>query len=161
MSQATKNKLLKALERLLNDEPENRELRIKARAGKLKINNSNVEKEAGLSVGALRRHEDIQILVTNKSLEARTTQSSSSTSPIELLQVEVKKLKSEMTRANKKKKEYLDLSRNHEEALARQAAIHIKIVQDFMGMLHESEREKAMDMVVKARPDNLIKGKFR
>jgi hypothetical protein len=161
MSQATKNKLLRALERLLNDEPDNRELRIKARSGKLKINNSNVEKEAGLSVGALRRHEDIQILVTNKSLEARTTQSSSSTSPIELLQVEVKKLKSEMTRANKKKKEYLDLSRNHEEALARQAAIHIKIVQDFMGMLHESEREKAMDMVVKASPDNLIKGKFR
>jgi hypothetical protein len=161
MSQATKNKLLRALERLLNDEPDNRELRVKARSGKLKINNSNVEKEAGLSVGALRRHEDIQILVTNKSLEARTTQSSSSTSPIELLQVEVKKLKSEMTRANKKKKEYLDLSRNHEEALARQAAIHIKIVQDFMGMLHESEREKAMDMVVKARPDNLIKGKFR
>jgi hypothetical protein len=161
MTQVTKNKLIKALERLLEGKPENRELRKKAREGKLKINNSTVEKEAGLSVGALRRHEDVQKMVKNKSLEARATQDGPSKSPIEVLQAEVKQLKSEKTQANKKKKEYLDLSRSHEEALARQAAIHIKIVQDLMGMLHESEREKAMDKVVKARPDNLIKGKFR
>jgi inhibitor of KinA sporulation pathway (predicted exonuclease) len=161
MTQATKNKLVKALERLLEGKPENRELRKKAREGKLKINNSTVEKEAGLSVGALRRHEDVQIMVKNKSLEARATQDGSGKSSIDVLQTEIKQLKSEKTQANKKKKEYLDLSRNHEEALARQAAIHIKIVQDLMGMLHESEREKAMDKVVKTRPDNLVKGKFR
>ncbi len=161
MTQVTKNKLVKALERLLEGKPENRELRKKDRKGKLKINNSTVEKEAGLSVGSLRRHEDVQIMVKNKSLEARATQDGSGKSTIDVLQTEVKQLKSEKTQANKKKKEYLDLSRSHEEALARQAAIHIKIVQDLMGMLHESEREKAMDKVVKARPDNLIKGKFR
>jgi hypothetical protein len=71
MTQSTKNKLIKALERLLEGKPENRDLRKKAREGKLKINNSTVEKEAGLSVGALRRHEDVQIMVKNKSLEAR------------------------------------------------------------------------------------------
>jgi inhibitor of KinA sporulation pathway (predicted exonuclease) len=161
MTQSTKNKLIKALERLLEGKPENRDLRKKAREGKLKINNSTVEKEAELSVGALRRHEDVQRMVKNKSLEARAIQDGSGKSPIDVLQTEVKQLKSEKTQANKKKKEYLDLSRSHEEALARQAAIHIKIVQDLMGMLYESEREKAMDKVVKARPDNLVKGKFR
>ena len=161
MTQATKNRLIKALERLLEGKPDNRVLRIKARKGKLKINNSTVEKEAGLSVGALRRHEDVQKMVENKSLEARAAHDGSSTSPIEVLQTEVKKLKSEKTQANKKKKEYLGLSRSHEKALARQAASHIKMVQELMGMLHESEREKAMEKVVKARQNNLIKGKFR
>ncbi|HFQ5124761.1 MULTISPECIES: bacterioferritin comigratory protein [Vibrio] len=161
MTQATKNKLIKALERLLEGKPENRELRKKAREGKLKINNSTVEKEAGLSVGALRRHEDIRDMVKDKSLKARVAQDDSSESPIDLLQSEIKQLKNDKTQANKKRKEYLDLSRSHEQALAVQAANHIKIVQELMEMLHESEREKAMDKVVKARPDNLIQGDFR
>ena len=103
MTQATKNKLINALERLLEGKPENRELRKKAREGKLKINNSTVEKEAGLSVGALRRHEDVRIMVESKSLEARAAQDNSSQSPIDVLQAEVKQLKSDKTQANKKK----------------------------------------------------------
>ncbi|MEZ8087906.1 bacterioferritin comigratory protein [Vibrio sp. F13] len=161
MTQATKNKLIKALERLLEGKPENRELRKKVREGKLKINNISVEKEAGLSVGALRRHEDVQDMVKNKSLEFRVAQDDLSQSPIDVLQAEVKKLKLDKTQANKKKKEYLDLARSHEKALAIQAASHIKMVQELMEMLHESQRVKAMDKVVKARPDNLIKGDFR
>ncbi|MEZ8931524.1 MULTISPECIES: bacterioferritin comigratory protein [unclassified Vibrio] len=161
MTQATKNKLIRALERLLESKPENRELRKKNREGKLKINNSTVEKEAGLSVGSLRRHEDVQAMVKSKSLEARVAQDDSNQSPIDVLQAEVKQLKNDKTQANKKKKEYLDLARCHEQALAIQAASHLKMVEELMGMLHESEREKAMDKVVKARPDNLIKGDFR
>lgn len=48
MSQITKNKLIKALERLLDGDVAkltSKELRNKARKGKLKINNSNVEKK--------------------------------------------------------------------------------------------------------------------
>ncbi|PSU42855.1 bacterioferritin comigratory protein [Photobacterium frigidiphilum] len=161
MTQATKNKLIEALKRLLDSKPENRELRKKVREGKLKINNSTVEKEAGLSVGALRRHEDVRVMVKNKSLESRAAQDDFSQSPIDVLQSEIKQLKSDKTQANKKKKEYLDLAKSHEQALATQAASHIKMVQELMKMLHESEREKAMDKVVKARPDNLIKGDFR
>ncbi|MFA0402740.1 bacterioferritin comigratory protein [Vibrio sp. 10N.222.52.C12] len=161
MTQATKSKLVKALGRLLDGSPENRELRKKAREGKLKINNSTVEKEAGLSVGALRRHEDVRVMVESKSLEARAAQDNSSQSPIDVLQAEVKQLKSDKTQANKKKKEYLDLARSHEQALAIQAANHIKMVQELMEMLHESEHEKAMDKVVKARPDNIVEGNFR
>lgn len=161
MTQVNKNKLINALKRLLEGKPENRELRKKAREGKLKINNFSVEKEAGLSVGALRRHEDVKDMVNNKSLEARAAHDGSSTSPVEVLQTEVKKLKNERTQANKKKKEYLDIARSHEKALAIQAASHIKMVQELMEVLHESEREKAIDKVVKARPDNLIKGYFR
>ena len=70
MSQITKNKLIKALERLLDSDVTklaSKELRNKARQGKLKINNSNVEKEAGLSAGALRRHDDVVLMLTSSS----------------------------------------------------------------------------------------------
>ena len=161
MTQATKNKLLKALERLLEGKPENRELRKKAREGKLKINNSTVEKEAGLSVGALRRHEDIRAAIIAKSLEVRAAQDDPSKSPIDVLRAEVKQLKRDKTQANKKKKEYLDLMKNHEQALAIQAANHIKMIYDLMEMLPASEREKAMDKVVNVHSDNVIAGDFR
>lgn len=161
MTQATKNKLLKALDRLLEGKPENRGLRKKAREGKLKINNSSVEKEAGLSVGALRRHDDVKLLIKTKSLEARASQDDSSQTPIDVLEAEIRQLKQDKTQANKKKKQYLDLARSHEQALASQAANHIKMVQELMEMLHEHEREKAMDKIVRTRPDNLIKGDFR
>ncbi|EPW6924954.1 bacterioferritin comigratory protein [Vibrio parahaemolyticus] len=161
MTQATKNKLMNALVRLLEGKPENRELRKKAREGKLKINNSTVEKEADLSVGALRRHKDIQAMIKTKSLEARATQDESNRTPVDILQAEIKQLKNDKTQANRKKKKYLDLARSYEKALAIQAANHIKMIQELMELLHESEREEAMDKVVRTRPDNLIKGDFR
>ncbi|MDH5904635.1 bacterioferritin comigratory protein [Vibrio splendidus] len=161
MTQATKNKLVKALERLLEGKPESRELRKKVREGKLKINNSTVEKEAGLSVGALRRHEDVRAIIKTKRLEDRVSNDNSNKTPIDVLHAEVKQLKNDKTQANKKKKEYHDLARSHESALAIQAANHIKMVQELMEMLHESQREKAMDKVVKIMPDNLIRGDFR
>ncbi|MBM4898864.1 bacterioferritin comigratory protein [Vibrio parahaemolyticus] len=164
MSQITKNKLIKALERLLDDDVAkltSRELRNKARKGKLKINNSNVEKEAGLSAGALRRHNDVALMIKNKSLEVQVAQDETAGSPVEVLQKEIKALKGERAQANKKKKEYYDEAQSHKDALAAQAATHIKIVQELMDMLHESQREKAMDKVVNARPDNIIAGDFR
>ncbi|HHC6639340.1 TPA: bacterioferritin comigratory protein [Vibrio parahaemolyticus] len=164
MSQATKKKLIDALERLLSGDVAkltSRELRNKARKGKLKINNSNVEKEAGLSAGALRRHNDVVLMIKNKSLEVQVTQDETADSPIEVLQKEIKALKGERTQANKKKKEYYDEAQSHKDAFAVQAATHIRIVQELMGMLHKSQREKAMDKVVNAQPDNIVKGNFR
>ncbi|MFH4413656.1 bacterioferritin comigratory protein [Vibrio diabolicus] len=161
MTKATKHKLLEALERLLEGKPENRELRKKAREGRLKINNSTVEKEAGLSVGSLRRHEDVRVMIKTKLLEARGAQDGSSQTPIDVLQADIKQLKQDKTQANKKKKEYYDEAQSHKEALAVQAATHIKIVQDLMEMLPASEREKAIDKVVNARPDNIVEGNFR
>ncbi|MEH0672132.1 bacterioferritin comigratory protein [Vibrio owensii] len=164
MSQITKNKLIKALERLLGGDVTkltSKELRNKARKRKLKINNSNVEKEAGLSTGALRRHNDVVLMIKNKSLEVQVAQDKTSDSPIEVLQKKIKVLKGEKAQANKKKKEYYDEAKSHKEALAVQAATHIKVVQELMDMLHESQREKAMDKVVNARPDNIIEGYFR
>ncbi|HGS5597487.1 TPA: bacterioferritin comigratory protein [Vibrio parahaemolyticus] len=164
MSQATKKKLIDALERLLSGDVAkltSRELRNKARKGKLKINNSNVEKEAGLSAGALRRHNDVVLMIKNKSLEVQVTQDETADSPIEVLQKEIKALKGERTQANKKKKEHYDEAQSHKEALAVQAATHIKVVQELMEMLHESLREKAMDKVVNTRPNNIVDGNFR
>ncbi|EID4388067.1 bacterioferritin comigratory protein [Vibrio vulnificus] len=164
MSQTTKKKLIDALERLLSGDVAkltSRELRNKARKGKLKINNSSVEKEAGLSAGALRRHSDVVLMIKNKSLEAQVAQDENTDSPIEMLQKEIKALKGERTQANKKKKEYYDEAQSHKKALAVQAATHIKIVQDLMEMLPVSEREKAMDKVVNTRPGNIVEGNFR
>ncbi|MFL0961442.1 bacterioferritin comigratory protein [Vibrio parahaemolyticus] len=164
MSQITKNKLIKALERLLDGDVAkltSKELRNKARKGKLKINNSNVEKEAGLSAGALRRHKDVVLMIKNKSLEVQVAQDETSDSPIEVLQKEIKALKGERAQANKKKKEYYDEAQSHKEALAAQAATHIKVVQELMEMLHESQREKAMDKIVSSRSDNVIAPQFR
>ncbi len=164
MSQITKNKLIKALERLLDGDVTklaSKELRNKARQGKLKINNSNVEKEAGLSAGALRRHNDVALMIKNKSLEMQVAQDETTNSPIDVLQKEIKSLKGERAQANKKKKEYYDEAQSHKEALAVQAATHIKIVQELMDMLHESQREKAMDKIVSSRPENIIAPQFR
>ena len=164
MSQLTKNKLIKALERLLDGDVTkltSKELRNKAREGKLKINNSNVEKEAGLSAGSLRRHDDVVLMIKNKSLEVQVAQDETTDSPIDVLQKEIKSLKGERAQANKKKKEYYDEAQSHKEALAIQAATHIKVVQELMDMLHESQREKAMDKIVSSRPDNIIAPQFR
>jgi len=164
MSQLTKNKLIKALERLLDGDVTkltSKELRNKAREGKLKINNSNVEKEAGLSAGALRRHDDVVLMIKNKSLEVQVAQDETTDSPIDVLQKEIQSLKGERAQANKKKKEYYDEAQSHKEALAVQTATHIKVVQELMDMLHESQREKAMDKIVSSRPDNIIAPQFR
>ncbi|USD99893.1 bacterioferritin comigratory protein [Vibrio sp. SCSIO 43133] len=164
MSQITKNKLIKALERLLDGDVAkltSKELRNKARKGKLKINNSNVEKEAGLSAGALRRHNDVVLMVKNKSLEVQVAQDETANSPIEVLQKEIKSLKGERAQANKKKKEYYDEAQSHKEALAVQAATHVKVVQELMEVLHESQREKAMDRIVSSRSDNVVTPQFR
>lgn len=164
MSQTTTNKLIKALERLLDGDVAkltSKELRNKARKGKLKVNNSNVEKEAGLSAGALRRHNDVVLMIKNKSLEVQVAQDETADSPIEVLQKEIKVLKGERAQANKKKKEYYDEAQSHKDALAVQAATHVKMIQELMEMLHESERENAMDKVVNTRPDNIVEGSFR
>ncbi|MFB1075076.1 bacterioferritin comigratory protein [Vibrio diabolicus] len=164
MSQATKKKLIDALERLLSGDVAkltSRELRNKARKGKLKINNSSVEKEAGLSAGALRRHNDVVLMIKNKSLEVQVAQDETADSPIEVLQKEIKALKGERAQANKKKKEYYDEAQSNKEALAVQAAAHIKVVQELMEMLPASEREKAMDKIINTRPDNIVEGNFR
>ena len=161
MKQATRKKFLDALERLVKGEPDNRELRLKAKAGKLKINDSTVEQEAGLSVGSLRNHGDIKTMVKAKSLTNRVDQSDSVQSPIELLEEEVKELKRKRTQANKMKTEYHNLAKSHKAALSVQASKHIKMVQELMEMIPIYERERAMDKIVRTRPDNVIAGKFR
>lgn len=161
MKQATRKKLVDALERLIEGTPDNRELRLKAKAGKLKINDSTVEKEAELSVGSLRNHGDIKTMVKNKSLNKRVEQSESAQSSIELLEEEVKKLKKEKTQSNKKKTEYHNLAKSHKKSLAAQVTTHIKMMQELMEMIPVYERERAMDKIVRTRPDNVIDGKFR
>ncbi|MEF1291903.1 bacterioferritin comigratory protein [Vibrio sp. M260118] len=161
MKQATKQALENALERLIKGEPTNIELKKKAKQGKLKINNNTVEKEAALSVGVLRNHPDIKVMIKSCSLKARVENSKSATSEIELLQEENKKLKREKTQLNKLKTKHLDEARKSNDTLEKQAALHVKVIQELMEMLPASEREKAMDKVVNTRADNIVEGNFR
>ena len=161
MTQATKNKLLKAIERLLEGKPENRELRKKAREGKLKINNNTVEKEAGLSVGSLRNHPEIKAMIKDCMLTAKIANSDSASTEVDVLKDEIDRLKQEKTKLKTLKSKHLSESRKSERALATQVAINIKVVQELMEMLPKSLRESAMDKVVSSRPDNIIKGNFR
>lgn len=160
MKQTTRNALINALNRLIQGEPTNIELKKKLRENKLKINNNSVEKEAGLSVGALRNHPDIKKVIEEKSLKAKVDSSESATSKIELLLLENKKLKSEKTQLNKLKTKHLADTRKSEKAFAEQAARHISMIKNLMEMIPVSEREKAMDKVVNARADNIIQGTF-
>ena len=160
MKQTTRNALINALNRLIQGEPTNIELKKKLRENKLKINNNSVEKEAGLSVGALRNHPDIKKVIEEKSLKAKVDSSESATSKIELLLLENKKLKSEKTQLNKLKTKHLADTRKSEKAFAEQAARHISMIKNLMEMIPASEREKAMDKVVNARADNIIQGTF-
>ena len=160
MKQTTRNALINALNRLIQGEPTNIELKKKLRENKLKINNNSVEKEAGLSVGALRNHPDIKKVIEEKSLKAKVDSSESATSKIELLLLENKKLKSEKTQLNKLKTKYLADTRKSEKVFAEQAARHISMIKNLMEMIPASEREKAMDKVVNARADNIIQGTF-
>ncbi|RPF11046.1 hypothetical protein EDB14_2145 [Vibrio crassostreae] len=161
MKQATKNTLERALERLIKGEPTNLDLKKKARQGKLKINNNTVEKEAGLSTGSLRHYPSIKAMIKSRSLKAKVESSESTTSEIELLQQENAKLKGDKTQLNKLKSKHLIDARKSKEALATQAANHIKMIQELMEMLPALEREKAMDKVVNTRPDNIVEGNFR
>ena len=70
MKQTTRKMFLDALERLIEGKPDNRELKLKAKVGKLKINCRMVEKEAELAVGALRNHEDIKLLLRSHQQNA-------------------------------------------------------------------------------------------
>ena len=160
MKQTTRNALINALNRLVQGEPTNIELKKKLRENKLKINNNSVEKEAGLSVGALRNHPDIKKVIEEKSLKAKVDSSESATSKIELLLLENKKLKSEKTQLNKLKTKHLADTRKSEKAFAEQAARHISMIKNLMEMKPPSEREKAMDKVVNVRADNIIQGTF-
>lgn len=160
MKQTTRNALINALNRLIQGEPTNIELKKKLRENKLKINNNSVEKEAGLSVGALRNHPDIKKVIEEKSLKAKVDSSESATSKIEFLLLENKNLKSEKTQLNKLKTKHLADTRKSEKAFAEQAARHISMIKNLMEMIPASEREKAMDKVVNARADNIIQGTF-
>jgi len=161
MTQATKQAFIDALERLIKGEPTNLKLNKKAKKGKLKVNDNTVEQEAGLSVGSLRNHTDIKDMIKARTLNSEVESSNFAESEVDLLQTKIKKLKSEKTQLNKLKIKHLTASRKNEEALATQAALHIKMVQELMEMIPESQREKAMDKIVNTRPDNVIKGSFR
>ena len=64
----TKSLLLNAIERLKKGKPTEQTLIKKAEDGKLKLNRSTVEKEAGLGSGALRHHQDVVDIITQSSV---------------------------------------------------------------------------------------------
>ncbi|ELR67171.1 hypothetical protein C942_02679 [Photobacterium marinum] len=156
MKDATRKALLDALERLVAGNPQNIELRKKAEKGKLKVNYSTVEKEAGKSVGALRNHKDIMELIKQKSLDVRVSKSDTANTQIDVLQAELKKAKEYGTNQAKLKKKHHEQAKRDADSLALQAAKHVKMIEQLMLMIPEEQREAAMDKVVNTHADNVV-----
>ena len=162
MKNATRTALLEALDRLIAGEPRNQDLRKKSQSGKLKINNSTVEKEAGKSVGALRNHKDIMVLINEKSLDVKVADSDTARTQVEVLQIELKVAKEYGTKQAKLKKKHHEKAKRDEEAMSIQAANQVKMIEQLMLMIPIQNREVAMDKIVSTGGvSSIFKNKFK
>lgn len=118
----TEKQLMAALERLIAQQPTNRELKQKLKDKKLKIVVSNVEKEAGLSNGAAKHYPNIKELIEGAEAErihgaSNIADDAVRTQPLYVkakedlvkAKAEIKKLKAELTLKDEKIKRYQGL----------------------------------------------------
>ncbi len=115
----TEKRLRDALVRLVSNRPTNRELKRKLRDCKLKINVSNVEKEAGLANGAAKRYPATKEMIENAEVERLYGESDVSDvvirahplykkekDKLEKASAEIKRLKAELESKGKKLENY-------------------------------------------------------
>jgi hypothetical protein len=114
--QKTNQRLKEALQRLIDKVPTERELK---RRDKVKVNALTVQQEAGVSVGAIRHHPDVGILIKEYQQKEKGKGKPTQTTPVELgadfaklqLKIEVQaqrieKLKNNLATEKKLKEEY-------------------------------------------------------
>ncbi len=163
--QQTKVALFEALERLKNNQPTSRELKKKAVTGKLKINRSTVEKEASLSVGVLRNHNDVvaaiksaEILSVASTNEAitNTVEAQNSSAQLQVMEERLKKLKAEAREQARLKKKYYENSKRDEAALSKQVAQQAMIVQALLKKVPEEARESVLNEMIRTKGGNVV-----
>lgn len=158
---ATEKQLRNALERLIDKKPTNRDLKKKLKANKLKIGFSNVEKEAGLSNGALKHYPELKKEITEAELERVSGSSDVSVEVIlkhplyvkakdELAKAkaEIKKIKDELEKKDKKLDDYKERLKSQAVAMHQvnvamwkhipEEAKHVELMIDVHGMETQS-----------------------
>ncbi|MFT5297241.1 MAG: hypothetical protein ACI9YH_003272 [Colwellia sp.] len=118
----TAKRAREAIQRIVNGIPTNKVLKNR---NNLKLNQSTVEKEAGLSVSALKHHGDILTEIDNiNSPIAETTlatleSNSNETVKVYLLNKKIETLKEQKKSAIKAKKAAIDLNKEYLAAIAK------------------------------------------
>ena len=163
--QQTKAALFESLERLINNQPTQHVLKKKIAAGKLKINRSNVEKEARLSVGVLRNHDDVVSAIKRAEIVnaasannviVNTVETQISTVQIQVIEERLKKAKTDVREQVRLKKKHYEKSKMDEAALSKQVAQQAMIVQALLKKIPQKAREDAMREIVHSKGDNVI-----
>ncbi|EGQ9299036.1 bacterioferritin comigratory protein [Vibrio parahaemolyticus] len=165
--QKTKIALFEALERLKKSQPTNRELQKKLAAGKLKINRSSVEKEARLSVGVLRNHDDVvdaiksATFISAKKASEADTGEANDVVQLKAMKDKLKKAKDNAREQARLKQKHYENAKRDEAALRAQVAQQAMIVQALLRKVPAHEREKAIHEIVRAKGNNVVSLKVK
>jgi hypothetical protein len=155
---------LKPLIVLKKNQPTLRALKKKAAAGKLKINRSNVEKEAALSVGVLRNHDDVVAAIKSAASASEamvnTVEAQSSGVQLQVMEERIKKAKADAREQARLKTKHYESSKRDEAALSKQVAQQAMIVQALLKKVPQEDREDALRGIVRAKGGNVIKFKW-
>lgn len=166
--QKTKIALFEALDRLKKNQPTQRELKKKAAKGKLKINRSTVEKEACLSVGVLRNHDDVVAAIKSAEIVSAINinkvmvgeiEDQYARAQLQVMEERLKKAKSDARVQAKLKTKHYENSKRDEAALSKQIAQQAMIVQALLKKVPPEAREEAMQEIVRSKGGNVIKFK--
>ncbi len=145
----TKSLLLNAIERLKKGKPTEQTLIKKAEDGKLKLNRSTVEKEAGLGSGALRHHQDVVDIITQSSVGGEEGKQ------VDILTKEIRELKYKLKKVNKINKSKIEKVKNMDVALSQQAAQQIMLMAAMLEKIPYDDREKLMKKVISNNVQNI------
>tara|TARA_R110002094_G_scaffold158569_2_gene144486 strand:+ start:106 stop:627 length:522 start_codon:yes stop_codon:yes gene_type:complete len=124
----TNKKLRDALQRLIDKKPTNRELK---KRDNVKVNDLNVQKEAGVSIGAIRHHPDVATLIKNHQLGLSTETPCVSSNEAEIvLRAQIEDLKEKLATTKKKLKKETDLKKEYSEKAIRLESENLRLVGD-------------------------------
>ena len=154
--QKTKAALFEALERIKKNQPIQRELKKKAAVGKLKINRSTVEKEAVMSVGVLRNHDDVVAAIKSAAIMVGTPEAQDSGVQLQAMEERLKKAKADAREQARLKTKHYENSKRDEAALSKQVAQQAMIVQALLKKVPQEAREDALREIVRAKGGNVI-----
>ncbi len=145
----TKSSLLSAVDRLKNGKPTEPILIEKMRKNKLKLNNLNVEKEAGCGSGALRHHKDVADLIVQSSVGGAVGED------IDVLTKQIKDVKEKLKKANKINKSKIEKVKNMDIALSQQVAQQTMLMAAMLEKIPYDDREKLMKKVISNKVQNI------
>jgi|TARA_R110001583_G_scaffold192800_1_gene359800 hypothetical protein len=145
----TKSLLLNAVERLKKGEPTEQTLIKKAEDGKLKLNRSTVEKEAGLGSGTLRHHQDVVDIITLSCVGGEEAEQ------VDILTKEIRELKDKLKKVNKINKSKIEKVKNMDVALSQQAAQQIMLMAAMLEKIPYDDREQLMKKIISNNVRNI------